>query len=97
MAILYVLPEQQVNEKTLRFIDEAGLREDVTFLVDPGSAAIDLLGIRKPDPEPMEAGVPHPTTYLIDPDGTVRFVDVRVDFHEWLDSEYLAEIVANER
>jgi hypothetical protein len=34
---------------------------------------------------PIEAGVPHPATSLLDRDGVVRFVDVLEDFHVWLD------------
>ena len=85
LVVLWVMASNQVNAKTLRFVDELGLRSRVRFLRDDGSAAIDALGIRKPDPEPIEAGVPHPTTYLLDRDGVVRFVDVRRDFQVWLD------------
>jgi peroxiredoxin len=35
----------------------------------------------------MELGVPHPATYVLDREGRVRFVDVREDFHIWLDAE----------
>jgi peroxiredoxin len=87
LVVLYVLPDVQVNEKTLRFIDELGLRDRVRFAVDPGSRTIDRLGLLKADPEPMELGVPHPATYVLDREGRVRFVDVREDFHIWLDAE----------
>ena len=51
----------------------------VRFLVDPGSRAIDALRIRRPDPEAVEMGVPHPATYVLDREGVIRFVDVRED------------------
>ena len=86
LVVLYVLPDSQVNDKTLRFIDELGLRDRVRFLSDSGSRTIDRLGLRKADPEPMEVGVPHPATYVLDREGFVRFVDVREDFHIWLDA-----------
>ena len=89
--ILYVLPADQVNDKTLRFVDELRLRDRVRFLVDDDSSAIDQLGIRKPDPEPIERGVPHPTTYLLDTDGRIEFSDVRVDYHRWLDPALLTD------
>ena len=89
LVVLYVLPDSQVNEKTLRFIDELGLRDRVRFLSDPGSRTIDQLGLRKVDAEPMEMGVPHPATYVLDREGFVRFVDVREDFHIWLDAEVI--------
>ncbi|MDH3686591.1 MAG: hypothetical protein OEP95_10210 [Myxococcales bacterium] len=94
VVLLYVLADNQVNEKTVRFIDGLGLRDRVRFLVDDGSAAIDALGVRLENPEPMEAGVPHPTTYLLDREGRVRFVDVRRDFHIWLDARVLTDALA---
>ena len=96
LVILYVLADNQINDKTLWFIDGNSLREKVIFLQDPGSAAIDALGLRRPDPEPMEAGVPHPTTYVLDRDGVIRLVDVREDFHIWLDpASVLAALAAH--
>jgi peroxiredoxin len=89
LAILWVMADNQINERTRRFIDEAGLRDRVRFLADPGSATIDRLGLRRPNAEEMEAGVPHPATYLLDENGVIRFIDVREDFHLWLDPEML--------
>lgn len=91
VSVLYVLPENQVNAKTHRFIEDNQLRDRIRFLVDPESRAIDQLGLRRPDPEPIEVGVPHPTTYLLDRQGVIRAVDVREDYHVWLDSEVIAE------
>ena len=62
-----------------------GLTTRVRFLVDPESRVIDALRIRRPDPEAVEMGVPHPATYVLDREGVIRFVDVREDFHFWLD------------
>ena len=95
LVILYVLADNQVNDKTLRFIDGLGLRERVRFAMDPSSAAIELLGLRKPAPEPIEAGVPIPATYLLDRDGVVRFADVRTDYHVWLDSNFVRDALAS--
>jgi peroxiredoxin len=97
LRIVWVMADNQINDKTLRFIDGLGLRERVTFAIDDGSAAIDRLHLRKEDPEPIEAGVPHPTTYLLDADGVVRFVDVRRDYHIWLDPELVRETLARLR
>ena len=85
LVVVYVLPDNQMNPKSASFFDEAGLRPRMRFGVDPGSAAIDRLGLRRPSPEPMERGVPHPTTLLLDREGVVRMIDVREDFHIWLD------------
>ena len=89
--LLWVMADNQVNAKTLRFIDSLGLRDRVQFAVDPGSAAIDRLGVRLENPQPIEAGVPNPTTLLVDADGVVRFLDVRRDYQAWLDPELIAD------
>lgn len=91
LRVVWVMAESQINARTLRFFDEYGLRDRVILLADPASAAIDALGIRKPDPEPVEEGVPHPTTFLLDERGIVRFADVREDFHIWLDPQVVMD------
>ncbi len=97
VTLVYVMADEQVNEKTRRFIDENGLRDRVRFVADPQSQSIDRLGLRLADPDPMEAGVPHPATYVLDRDGIVRFVDVRVDYHIWLDPQLLVDALARVR
>ena len=92
LRIVWVMADDQINEKTHRFIDGMGLRDRVTFAVDRGSRAIDALGVRLENPEPIEQGVPHPTTYLLDADGIVRFADVRRDYHVWLDAAHLRKL-----
>jgi peroxiredoxin len=94
LTVLYVMASNQIDAKTLRFVDELGLRDRVRFLRDDASVTIDAFGLRKQDAEPIEAGVPHPATYLIDRDGIVRFVDVREDFHVWLDPQELLRSLA---
>lgn len=85
VVILYVVASNQMDAKAERFIDSHRLRRRVRFLVDPQSRAIDQLGLRRQNPEPVEEGVPDPATYVIDRQGIVRFADVRTDFHFWLD------------
>jgi peroxiredoxin len=94
LVILYVMPEEQINAKTRRFIDENRLREKVRFLADPDSRLIGALGLAKADPEPIEAGVPHPATYLVDRAGRIRMADVREDFHIWLASAAIRDALA---
>ncbi len=94
LQIAWVMAENQINERSLRFVDGYGLRERIHFWADPESRGIDQLGIRRPDPEPMEQGVPHPTTLLLDANGVVRFVDVREDYHIWLDPSVLHNALA---
>jgi len=88
------MAENQINAKTLRFIDEAQLRERVYFIADPQSRVITDLGLRKLDPEPIEDGVAHPATYLLDRRGKIRFADVRSDYHIWRDPQTLVDALA---
>jgi len=85
LLVVYVMASSQVNTKTLRFLDELGLRDRIRFARDENSTVIDALGLRKQNPEAIEAGVPVPATYVLDREGVVRFVDVREDFHIWVD------------
>ena len=94
LQIVWVMAKRQVNQRSLLFVDDYGLRSRVHFWVDPESRAIDQLGIRRPNPEPIEEGVPHPTTLLLDRDGIVRFADVREDYHLWLDPAVVREAFA---
>ena len=88
------MPDNQVTDKARSYIDGMGLRERVHFVQDPESRSIDVLGLRRPNPEPIEEGVPHPTTYLLDREGVVRFVDVREDYHLWLDPSVAIDVLA---
>jgi len=94
LMIVWVMSKAQINERSRLFVDELGLSERILFLSDPKSQLIRDLGILKQDPEIMEKGVPHPTTLLLDRSGTIQFVDVREDFHFWLDPEALSEVLA---
>jgi len=97
LQIVWVMAKGQYNARSERFVDEYGLRGRIHFWRDPDSRAIDALGLRLPNPEPIEAGVPHPTTLLLDADGVVRFADVREDYHVWLDPETVREALASLR
>lgn len=94
LQIVWVMAKRQYNARSDRFIDEYGLRGRIHFWSDPDSRAIDALSLRRPDPLPIEQGVPHPTTLLLDREGIVRFVDVREDYHVWLDPETVREALA---
>jgi len=61
------------------------------FIADSDSRVITDLGLRKADPEPIEEGVGHPATYLIDRRGRIRFADVRTDYQVWLDPRTLVD------
>jgi peroxiredoxin len=94
LLIVWVMSDTQINERTRSFISELGLAERVLFLADPRSTLIRQLGILKEDPELIEVGVPHPTTLLVDRSSRIRFVDVRENFHFWLDPAALREALA---
>ncbi len=94
LVLLYVLADNQLNEKTRFFIDGNRLTDRVIFLQDPFSASIDRLGLRRPNPASLETGVPHPSTYVLDRAGRVRFVDVREDYQIWLHPSLILEALA---
>jgi len=94
LRVVWVMSDVQINDRTRIFIDELGLASRILFVSDPKSQLIRDLGILKADPEPIEKGVPHPTTMLLDRAGKIRFIDVRTDFHIWLDPSVLLDAVA---
>lgn len=85
LRIVWVMSDAQINARTRAFVGELGLASDILFLADPKSRLIRKLGLLKKDPEPIETGVPYPTTLLLDRAGRIRFADVRIDYHRWLD------------
>jgi peroxiredoxin len=94
LRIVWVMSDVQINDRTRAFIDELGLADRILFLADPKSRLIRELGILKQDPEPIEKGVPHPTTLLLDRKGRIRFLDVRKDYHIWLDPKAIDQALA---
>jgi peroxiredoxin len=95
LEIVWVMSDTQINERTRIFIAELGLADRILFLADPKSSLIRQLGILEPETESIEVGVPYPTTLLLDRSGTIRFVDVRENFHFWLDPRALDEALAS--
>ncbi|MBI4420328.1 MAG: redoxin domain-containing protein [Gemmatimonadetes bacterium] len=56
---------------------EDGKVPDFPFLSDPGHRVIDRYGLLNPD-DPR--GIPHPTTYVIDKSGAVRWKFTEVNY-----------------
>ncbi len=54
-----------------------GPAPDFTFLSDPGHRVIDRYGLRN---EANPNGIPHPTVYVIDKRGTVRWKFTEVNY-----------------
>jgi peroxiredoxin len=94
LRIVWVMSDAQINDRTRSLIGELGLADRILFLADPKSRLIRELGILKENPEAIEIGVPHPTTLVLDRSGTVQFVDVRENYHIWLDPKALTEVLS---
>jgi len=88
------MSQTQVDAKARRFIRDHRL-EPFVFLMDPDDKVIDQYGIRKTRlDEAIEKGVPHPTTYILDRKGAVRFKDTRQDYRTWLSAAVLRDALA---
>ena len=94
LRIIWVMSDAQINDRSRIFIDELGLADRILFLSDPKSQLIRDLGILKENPESIEVGVPHPTTIVLDKAGIVQFVDVRENYHFWLDPAAVTDVLA---
>ncbi len=94
LRIIWVMSDVQINDRSRIFIDELGLADRILFLADPKSQLIRDLGILKETPESIEIGVPYPTTLVLDKDGIVQFVDVRENYHFWLDPAAMTDVLA---
>ncbi len=94
LRIIWVMSDAQINDRSRIFIDELGLADRILFLADPKSQLFRDLGILKEDPESIEIGVPHPTTLVLDKAGVVQFVDIRENYHFWLDPAAMTDVLA---
>ncbi len=56
-----------------------GLMIDYTLLSDPGAAVINRYGLFNQD-DPRGRAIPHPTTYVIDMQGVVRWKMTEVNY-----------------
>ncbi len=56
-----------------------GLVLDYTLLSDPGAAVINRYGLFNQD-DPRGRAIPHPTTYVIDTNGVVRWKMTEVNY-----------------
>ena len=62
-----------------RVAEEYGATLDYTLLSDPGHRVIDRYGLLNED-APPDRPIPHPTTYVIDRSGVVRWAFTEVDY-----------------
>jgi peroxiredoxin len=70
-------PKSDLQRMVDRISREDGRLPDYIFLSDPGHRVIDRYGLLNPD-DPR--GIPHPTTYVIDKGGIVRWKFTEVDY-----------------
>jgi peroxiredoxin len=56
-----------------------GLMIDYTMLSDPGASVINRYGLFNQD-DPRGRAIPHPTTYVIDMDGVVRWKMTEINY-----------------
>ncbi len=64
---------------------------DYLFLSDPGHQVIDRYGLRNPDDD---RGIPHPTTFVLNRDGVVRWKFVETDYRVRPTNEMILEALA---
>ena len=60
-------------------MESDGLMIDFTLLSDPGAGVINRYGLYNQD-DPRGRAIPHPTTYVIDMDGVVRWKMTEVNY-----------------
>ncbi|MDT8436145.1 MAG: peroxiredoxin family protein [Gemmatimonadota bacterium] len=78
LLVVSVDGDAETRQAVGRIARDGGAEPDFTFLSDPESAVIGRYGIL--NPSGGRRGIPHPATYVIDRDGTVRWRDVQTDY-----------------
>ena len=86
MGISYDSPE---------VLKRAASKHQITFalLADEGSKTIDAYGIRNREATGQFAGIPHPTTFVIDDNGAIRAKLFHEGYKERHTSEELIKVV----
>jgi peroxiredoxin len=76
-----------------RVAEETGGRViDYTLLSDPGAAVINRYGLFNQN-DPRGRAIPHPTTYVIDMDGIVRWKMTEIDYRIRPENEDIAAAI----
>jgi peroxiredoxin len=70
-------PKADLQKMADRISQADGRRPEFVFLSDPGHRVINRYGLLNPD-DPR--GIPHPTTYVIDRQGVVRWKFTEVNY-----------------
>jgi peroxiredoxin len=77
LVAVSVDPKADLQKMVDRIAKEDGRVPDYVFLSDPGHQVINRYGLLNPD-DPR--GIPHPTTYVIDRRGMVRWKFTEVNY-----------------
>ena len=77
LVAVSVDPKADLQKMVDRIAKEDGRVPDYVFLSDPGHQVINRYGLLNPD-DPR--GIPHPTTYVIDRRGVVRWKFTEVNY-----------------
>jgi len=70
-------PPADLKKMVDRISKDDGVEPDFAFLSDPGHRVIDRYGLLNPNDR---RGIPHPTTFVIDTDGIVRWKFIEVNY-----------------
>ncbi|MBI4540804.1 MAG: peroxiredoxin family protein [Gemmatimonadetes bacterium] len=70
-------PKEDLQKMADRISKEDGIRPGFVLLSDPGHRVIDRYGLLNPADK---RGIPHPTTFVIDRDGVVRWKFTEVNY-----------------
>lgn len=83
---------ERIERMRQRVAEEQGTDPpDYLFLSDPGSQVIDRYGLRNPDDD---RGIPHPTTFVLDRNGVVRWKFIETDYRVRPTNEMILEALA---
>ena len=84
------IDNREMMQKMADKIAADGVKADFTFLSDPGHRVIDRYGLLNPSGQ----GWPHPTTYVIDRQGVVRWKFTEVNYKIRPTNEMILEALA---
>ena len=86
------IDNREMMQKMADKIAADGVKADFTFLSDPGHRVIDRYGLLNPSGQ----GWPHPTTYVIDRQGVVRWKFTEVNYKIRPTNEMILEALAKD-
>ena len=78
LVVVSVDAERETRITVTRIARDDGIKPDFRFLMDVEHTVIDRYGVL--NESGSRRGIPHPATYVIDKQGTVRWRDVQTDY-----------------